>query len=209
MKKDKLWAKIKVHEELDSWRNVEGGIDRDAITYILSIIDQLDESEVLSQLSIDNNGVHVRNLKETFEVVPVENLFALKQELPVIPKYVADWIKDLKSKKINMLESIYDFNHDEDINNYMREQGDVLMRAWLDGFTIAIEEEPLYYALIKGHELSSNEFKYWSCKAYNSGHLLVGSKYAKDSCINRMTKTNWNKIGINSSNADFVKLKEV
>ena len=70
-------------------------------------------------------------------------------------------------------------------------------------------EEPLYYALVKGHELCSDLFKYWNCKAYNSGHLLVGSKYPKDSCINRMTKTNWNKLGINDSNADFVKVEEI
>src|SRR5574344_2264776 len=66
------------------------------------------------------------------------------------------------------------------------------------------EDEPLYYALIKGHELSSNEFTYWRCNAYNSGDLFIGSKSPKDSCINRMTKNNWNKLGISSSNADFV-----
>ena len=72
-----------------------------------------------------------------------------------------------------------------------------------------LEEEQLFYALIKGHELCSDLFKYWNCKAYNTGDLLVGSKYPKASCINRMTKTNWNKIGINESNADFVKAEEV
>lgn len=67
-----------------------------------------------------------------------------------------------------------------------------------------IEDEPLYYALIKGHELSSNKFKYWSCNAYDSGDLFIGSKHPKARCINRMTKNNWNKFGISSSNADFV-----
>lgn len=69
---------------------------------------------------------------------------------------------------------------------------------------ITSEDEPLYYALIKGHELSSNEFKYWSCNAYSSGDLFIGSKHPKARCINRMTKNNWDKFGINSSNADFV-----
>ena len=45
MKKDKLWAKLKICEELDSWRNIEGGIDEDGIKYVLNIIDQLDEPE--------------------------------------------------------------------------------------------------------------------------------------------------------------------
>lgn len=72
-----------------------------------------------------------------------------------------------------------------------------------------IEKEPLYYALVKGHELCSDLFKYWNCKAYSSGELLVGSKYPQASYINRMTKSNWNKVGINSSNADFIETGKV
>lgn len=47
--KDKLWAKNKIQEELESWRNIEGGIDEDGINYVLNIIDQIDEPEVLTQ----------------------------------------------------------------------------------------------------------------------------------------------------------------
>lgn len=201
MKKDKLWAKIKVHEELDSWRNVEGGIDRDGIKYVLSIIDQLDEPEVLSQLSIDNDGVHVRNLGETFEVVPVENLLA-----PTLPKEKKVELSQKTADELNRYKELGYSLKDLLVIANSKQAQEKLARAWLDGYEL--EEEPLYYALVKGHELSSNEFKYWNCKAYNSGHLLVGSKYAKASCINRMTKNNWNKLGINESNADFVKLKE-
>lgn len=201
MKKDKLWAKIKVHEELNSWRNVEGGIDRDRIKYVLSIIDQLDEPEVLSQLSIDNDGVHVRNLGETFEVVPVESLLA-----PTLPKEKKVELSQKTADELNRYKELGYSLKDLLVIASSKQAQEKLARAWLDGYTV--EEEPLYYALVKGHELSSNEFKYWSCKAYNSGHLLVGSKYPKASCINRMTKDNWNKLGINDSNADFVKLKE-
>lgn len=201
MKKDKLWAKIKVHEELNSWRNVEGGIDRDGIKYVLSIIDQLDEPEVLSQLSIDNDGVHVRNLGETFEVVPVESLLA-----PTLPKEKKVELSQKTADELNRYKELGYSLKDLLVIASSKQAQEKLARAWLDGYTV--EEEPLYYALVKGHELSSNEFKYWSCKAYNSGHLLVGSKYPKASCINRMTKDNWNKLGINDSNADFVKLKE-
>ena len=201
MKKDKLWAKIKVHEELDSWRNVEGGIDRDGIKYVLSIIDQLDEPEVLSQLSIDNDGVHVRNLGETFEVVPVESLLA-----PTLPKEEKVELSQKTADELNRYKKLGYSLKDLLVIASSKQAQEKLARAWLDGYRV--EEEPLYYALVKGHELSSNEFKYWSCKAYNSGHLLVGSKYPKASCINRMTKDNWNKLGINDSNADFVKLKE-
>lgn len=209
MKKDKLWAKIKVHEELDSWRNVEGGIDRDGIKYVLNIIDQLGEPEVLSQLSIDNNGVHVRNLGETFEVVAVENLLVPKQELPVIPQWVADNIESNKKvgTRLNVAMSEFpELKLEKELGIDENECNELYARAWLDGYTVI--EEPLYYAMVKGHELSSNAFKYWNCKSYNSGHLLMGSKFPKASCINRMTKDDWNKLGINDTNADFVKVKE-
>ena len=45
VQKDKLWAKLKIREELESWQNIEGGIDEDGIKYVLNIIDQLDEPE--------------------------------------------------------------------------------------------------------------------------------------------------------------------
>ena len=77
----------------------------------------------------------------------------MKQELPEIPKYVADWIIDLKSKKINLLENIYDFTHGEDIYDYIREQGNLLMRAWLDGFIIANEGE----AYMRGYTEELND----------------------------------------------------
>ena len=80
MKKDKLWAKLKICEELDSWRNIEGGIDEDGIKYVLNIIDQLDEPEVLSQEWIDKNVVHVRGLGDIIEAEAVKNLLVPKQK---------------------------------------------------------------------------------------------------------------------------------
>ena len=80
MKKDKLWAKLKICEELDSWRNIEGGIDEDGIKYVLNIIDQLDEPEVLSQEWIDNNVVYVRGLGDIIEAEAVENLLVPNQK---------------------------------------------------------------------------------------------------------------------------------
>lgn len=74
-----------------------------------------------------------------------------EQEKVVVPKFVADWIVDLKSKKINLLESIYDFTHGEDIHDYIREQGNALMRAWLDGYEV--EKKPKYYVQLKVRSL--------------------------------------------------------
>ena len=66
------------------------------------------------------------------------------------------------------------------------------------------EVEPKYYAMVKDHENFTNDFKYWN---YNQEHLILGSKYPKASHTNMMTKSQWNELGINDSNADFVKVK--
>lgn len=68
-----------------------------------------------------------------------------------------------------------------------------------------VEED--YYALVKDHENYTNSFKYWTCKSYNPKHLILGSKYPKASHTNIMTKSQWNELGINDSNAEFVKVK--
>ena len=135
---------------------------------------------------------------------------SLSHELPVIPKYVADWIVSHRDTydlypALRLLEN-NTFVWGE-IYEWYRMNTRKFVNAYLTG-EYEVEEEQLYYALVKGHELCSDLFKYWNCKAYNSGHLLVGSKYPKDNCINRMTKNNWNKLGINDSNADFVKVEE-
>lgn len=92
VKKDKLWAKFKIREELERWQNIEGGIDEDGINYVLNIIDQLEDPEVLSQEWVDNNVVHVRGLGDIVEAEAVANIIVPNQELPVVPKYVDDWI---------------------------------------------------------------------------------------------------------------------
>lgn len=135
---------------------------------------------------------------------------SLSHELPVIPKYVAEWITKHRDtfdlypmlKRLEKNSSTWELTY-----KWYRENTHKFVNAYLTG-EYEVEEEQLYYALVKGHELCSDLFKYWNCKAYNSGHLLVGSKYPKDNCINRMTKNNWNKLGINDSNADFVKVEE-
>ena len=115
---------------------------------VYKYIDQLDEPEVLSQ------------------------------ELPVIPKYVADWIEDLKSKKINLLESIY--THGEDINDYMREKGNVLMRAWLDGYKIEVEKEPLYYVVKDGVVILSKRYRDYDSHESHWIGTVTNKEYIKE-----------------------------
>lgn len=79
VKKDKLWAKNKIQEELESWRNIEGGIDEDGINYVLNIIDQIDEPEVLTQEWIDEYSYNIEEYWEVADMM-VEPQYAVSVE---------------------------------------------------------------------------------------------------------------------------------
>ena len=214
VKKDKLWAKIKVQEELESWLGVEGGIGRDEIKYVLNIIDQLDEPEVFSQEEIDNGMVHIRNLGDTFEVEAVDSLLVPNQELPVIPKNVADWITNHR-EKYDLYPALRTLENNTlvwgRIYEWYRMNTHKFVNAYLTG-EYEVEEEQLYYALIKGHELITDKgvstCKYWNFNTYNSD-VFPNNRLSKHGIyLTEMSKKDWNKLGINDSNADFVKVKE-
>ena len=74
-------------------------------------------------------------------------------------------------------------------------------------------ETPLYYALIKGHELmvddDTSTSKYWNYDTFN-GDLFPSNRSTRDGrFLIEMSKSEWNELGINDSNADFVKVEEV
>lgn len=101
MKKDKEWLKgrIKGFQEGENMFTAEfnAGV-QDALEYVQELINQLDEPETLSQEWIDENKVaRINNVRKmtTSDVVAVEklqNLLVPKQDKPVIPQFVADWI---------------------------------------------------------------------------------------------------------------------
>ena len=129
MKKNIDWLKVEIHKELESWYGVEGGIDGDGINEIMLLINQLDEPEVLSQ------------------------------ELPVIPKFVADWIESRKNNYPFDVIGVYQRMNESFANEQTREvlswihetelNRNSFARAWLDGYTI--EEDTKYRVQIGGH----------------------------------------------------------
>ena len=78
-------------------------------------------------------------------------------------------------------------------------------RYW--AFAEPVEEEPLYHALIKGHELVRNSSKYWIHDTEYQGDVFVGHRIQMlPRFKERLTMPDWNELGINDSNADFVKV---
>ena len=71
-------------------------------------------------------------------------------------------------------------------------------------------EAPLYCALIKGHEIMVDDdistSKYWNYDTFN-GDLFPSNRSTRDGrFLTEMSKSEWNELGINDSNADFVKV---
>ena len=66
--------KREIHKELESWYGVEGGIDEDGINKIMSLIDQLDKPETLSQAWIDENKVCMMKYNIGY-YIPVNKLY--------------------------------------------------------------------------------------------------------------------------------------
>lgn len=177
------------------------------------------EPEVLSQEWIDKHkyiGYIGMDPDNPFVYVKdLQNLVVPKQELPVIPNFVADFIEVRKGTDAYSLKYILcvaaERSEQEEYTkayDWISANDETFARAWLDGYEV--EEEPLYYALVKGHELVTNEgdltCKYWKFDTSNGGMFLSNQVSRYGRFLNEMSKEDWNDLGINHSNADFVRV---
>ena len=70
-------------------------------------------------------------------------------------------------------------------------------------------ETPLYYALVKGHGLVYDNAKYWVYDTWSQGDIFVGHRVQLHSRYRvKFGKSEWKDIGIDDTNADFVKVDE-
>ena len=238
-----------------------------ALTFVLRLIEHLDEPEVLSQEWVDNNKEpfhHFETKKVDYYVSTdfLQNLlvptisemetvditvghfmdwlddnefyhhataetvlanavnkgklgyYGTKYSVvkkPVIPKYVGDWIKGNKEWYDNIFFIGYDICNNDiqpDVDDWIMANEEEFVRAWLKGYEV--EEESLYYALVKGHELVTDEgdiaCKYWNLRV-PTGDVFPSNRYSRrGEFVVKMSKSEWNKLGINDSNADFVEV---
>ena len=165
-----------------------------SVTQVYDLIDQLDELKVLSQEWIDNNVVHIRGLGDIFEAVAVESLLVPKRELPVIPKFVADWIEEMKKDKrpfYSVMSTLMNkTNHEwvawESANMNFSE---IVAQAWLDGYEV--EEEKLYYVKLPNTN-STSEYLYLA-QGSVSGDYWFNSRperldYEANACKHKFTE---------------------
>lgn len=131
---------------------------------------------------------------------------------PVIPQFIADWIEKEKTYSPfhkSFARAINLVNHDKDWSKWEYEVGShwsrVLATAFLYGYEV--EQEPLYYAKIKGWDYLAPSQCFWSYIP-EYGEYIVGSKVHSSFHLTELTMEEWNELGINDTNADFEKVEQ-
>src|SRR5699024_6279973 len=166
---------------------------------------------------IDKYKVDYDNWMPAVPIVHLQNLLVPKQELPVIPKFVAEWIKEMKQEErplYSIMSTLMNkTNHKWSVwKNANKNFSEIVAQAWLAYPNIEIEQEPRYYAKIKGHENIGSNDKYWN---YNTDmeELSIGDSEVHPNVISeyvlKATKDEWANLGINEGNADFELVEEL
>ena len=129
---------------------------------------------------------------------------------PVIPQFVADWIEQLYGQGFDsddLLEILFSRNYEVAelrIFDWFTNDKERAIVAILYGYEF--EQEPLYYAKIKGWEHVGTSSYYFGYDEDNDSlevtYLNCNYRFAFS-----LTKTHWNKLGINDTNADFVEVE--
>ena len=132
-------------------------------------------------------------------------------EKPVIPQFVADWIEQLYGQGFDnddLLEALFSRNYEVAelrIFEWFTDDKERAVTAILYGYEV--EKEPLYYAKIKGWERIGTSSYYFGYDEDNDSlevtYLESNYRFAFS-----LTKKHWDKLGINTTNADFEVVSE-
>ena len=127
-------------------------------------------------------------------------------EKPFIPQFVADWIEQSYGQGFDsddLLEILFSRNDDIAglrIFDWFTNDKERAVTAILYGY--GVEKEPLYYAKVKGWERVGTSSYYFGYDEDNDSlevtYLESNYRFAFS-----LTNEHWNKLGINTTNADF------
>ena len=157
----------------------------------------------------------------------MHNKTTIEIEKPVVPQWFDEWYKTFNNNGGNNAQALYYLNrtgwgqplidgNECEVKGYYEKlhtlfdfgyEGakEYLSKAIIVGYEV--EQEPLYYAKIKGWELETTAIIFWNYRHIIERPILsklyVGGKEGFDSFKTKMTKEEWNKVGINDTNADF------
>ena len=125
---------------------------------------------------------------------------------PVVPQFVADWIEQLYGQGFDsddLLEILFSRNYEVAelrIFDWFTNDKERAIVAILYGYEV--DQQPLYYAKIKGWEHIGTPTYYFGYDEDNDSlevmYLESNYRFAFS-----LTHEHWNKLGINATNADF------
>ena len=123
---------------------------------LISII----RTEILLAKSSPERKGYIAGLEEAISIIEG---FSDEPQKPVVPKFVADWIEESKSRGWDLLASMCFVVSSENKKLtkwfYLGENKNIFARAWLDGYEV--EKEKRYLVKVKGvcgnHETLNRE----------------------------------------------------
>ena len=126
-------------------------------------------------------------------------------EKPIVPQFVADWIESLYDEGGSEYTAIgimlgFTSKHDKPVHDWFVYNKDTFINAVMYGYEV--EQQPLYYAKIKGWEHIGTSSYYFGYDEDNDSlevTYLEGNYHFAFS----LTNEHWNKLGINATNADL------
>ena len=133
----------------------------------------------------------------------------------IVPEGLGRWLDHQELGKestiftvISNLDQLFKINLDNRTGYFIMLNKKELIEVIIGNRDYQVEEQ-LYYALVKGHELVSNNVKYWVCDERYKQKVFINFKTPlSDMFINKLTKKKWNELGVNDTNADFVRVEE-
>lgn len=186
MKKDIEWLKAQIciemmyleHNRKERW----SGVKYQTLRSVSQKINQLDEPEVLSQEWIEEHRKSY-TLEDSVEISELQNLLVPKQELPVIPKYVAEYL-DFAKKEASLIEVLVIVSVGwptmKKEFSWILANDEAFARAWLDGYEV---EEQKYYVSERDEEYGG----FWFLSKNNNGNISIG--------VNRdWFKVDWDRL---------------
>ena len=136
-----------------------------------------------------------------------------KLETLVVPTDLGEWLKSRELGEsgayfstIDALFHYWDYAPDTEVFNFISQNKKELIEVIIGSREYEVEEEPLYYALIKGHELVDSYDIYWNVDRSDYGVFVSRLHPPHDNFITELSKEAWNELGINETNADLIEV---
>lgn len=131
-------------------------------------------------------------------------------ETLIVPEELACWITKMHGENISSLRMVHllyeetEFKQETDAFIYDNEDKIIEVIIGTRDYEAG---DVLVYALAKGHLLIQHT-KYWNFNT-TKRELSINAKNGYGDVKIAMTESEWNELGINESNASFVKVEEL